>query len=137
MQAAALTGTHLDMLKVSPLSPRRPLCAPPPSSLYRFIVFPVGCGWCTTWLPWTGAHTLVLGTGADAAGSAHGVSLLLWLLASLCATAAQIDVEGSEWGPVLQLFRDLSAGSMTVSQLQMELHSNTEVRAWSFCPSSL
>ncbi len=40
----------------------------------------------------------------------------------------QIDVEGAEWAPLLQAFKDLAEGKMSVGQMQVEMHTNIEVR---------
>ncbi len=40
----------------------------------------------------------------------------------------QIDVEGFEWAPLLQVFKDLSQQKMSVGQMQVELHTMLEVR---------
>ena len=39
-----------------------------------------------------------------------------------------MDVEGHEWAPLLQVFRDMSQGLLTVGQMQVELHTVEEVR---------
>jgi hypothetical protein len=56
-----------------------------------------------------------------------------WLSA---VPAWQIDVEGHEWAPLLQIFKDIAEGRLSVGQLQVELHTVEEVctavptRAW-------
>ena len=49
----------------------------------------------------------------------------------------QIDVEGYEWAPLLQVFKDLSEGKMSVGQMQVELHSMLDVSISPSLPRSL
>ena len=41
-------------------------------------------------------------------------------------------MEGFEWAPLLQVFKDLSQQKMSVGQMQVELHTMLEVRVVPF-----
>jgi hypothetical protein len=83
--------------------------------------------------------------GRDAPSPAHIAALQLFKLSTLCRSLAfwivhrvsdvQIDVEGYEWAPLLQVFKDLSEGKMSVGQMQVELHSMLDVSISPSLPS--
>jgi hypothetical protein len=131
MAAASVTG-YIDVLKVGE---RTPSLFPSPQ-LAWVVSAPVP-DYVTTFR----SLLAVLRFGGVAAipwGTLPPITaLLLFKLPTLCRSLAllvvhrvsgvQIDVEGYEWAPLLQVFKDLSEGKMSVGQMQVELHSMLDV----------